>query len=255
MSPITHTVRVRLPSGQAHYAVLLEDAVDILSAAPWHGGTPTGARHAVADVTRLAPVEPRMIFGIGKNYRLHAAEMGGEVPPEPLVFTKLPTSVVGPGETVLLPPESTRVDYEGELGVVIGRRVRRARVEDALDAVFGLTALCDVTARDLQARDSQWTRAKGFDTFCPVGPAVVTGLDPHALAIRLLVDGELRQHGHTRDMMFDVARLVAHLSSFCTLEPGDLIATGTPEGVGPLAAGNHVVVSIEGIGDLAFHVA
>lgn len=208
----------------------------------------------MSDAVLLCPVEPSKILGIGKNYRAHAAEMGGEVPREPLVFSKLPSALIGPAKTVRLPAESVRVDYEAELGVVIGRRTRRVAVANALECIFGYTVICDVTARDLQLSDGQWTRAKGFDTFCPVGPCVVQGIDVSSLELSLTVHGERRQHGNTRDMVFDVATLVSYLSTFTTLEPGDLIATGTPEGVGPLAEGDRVTVAIESVGELDFVV-
>lgn len=203
---------------------------------------------------RLSPAPPSKIVCIGRNYRAHAQELGNEVPKEPLLFLKPPSSLLEPGGTLYLPPESERVEHEAELGVVIGRRGRRIPRERALEHVFGYSVACDVTARDLQKKDGQWTRAKGFDGFCPVGPEVVSGLDPSGLSIRLRVNGDLRQDGNTRDMVFDVASLIAHVSSVMTLEPGDLILTGTPEGVGPLAAGDRVEVEIEGIGLLRFGV-
>jgi 2-keto-4-pentenoate hydratase/2-oxohepta-3-ene-1,7-dioic acid hydratase in catechol pathway len=226
----------------------------LLDAAPWANGHETGVTIPATAARLSHPVDGAAIFGIGKNYRAHASEMGGDVPTEPLVFTKATSSLLAPGGAVLLPAESARVDYEGELGVVIGKRCRRVSVEEAMSFVFGLTIVCDVTARDLQKKDGQWTRAKGFDTFCPVGPHVVTGVDPANLALSLKVNGTTKQEGSTRDMVFDVARLVAHVSSFVTLSPGDLIATGTPEGVGPLAAGDAVEVTIEHLGALVFSV-
>jgi 2-keto-4-pentenoate hydratase/2-oxohepta-3-ene-1,7-dioic acid hydratase in catechol pathway len=227
----------------------------LLAGPPWSGGLPTGHTVALEGAHFACPVIPPKIFGIGKNYRAHANEMGGAVPEEPLVFAKATSSLLAEGGTVLLPNESERVDYEGELGVVIGLRCRRVPKERALDHVFGYIVVCDVTARDLQSRDGQWTRAKSFDTFCPVGSVVVTGVDPAALDLRLTVNGKERQHASTRDMVFGVAELVAHVSSFVTLEPGDLILTGTPEGVGRLAPGDDVEVTIEEIGTLQFRVA
>jgi len=226
----------------------------LLDAAPWHGGRETD-EILNADANAVAcPVEPRTIFGIGKNYRAHAAEMNGAVPAEPLVFTKAVASLVPPGGTVILPKESARVDYEAELGVVIGATCRRVSVERAAEFVFGYTALCDVTARDFQAKDGQWTRAKGYDTFCPVGPVIVRGIDPAKLSITLRRNGRLCQNASTADMVFDVPHLVSFISSFTTLAPGDLIATGTPEGVGPLEGGDHVEISISHIGELTFDV-
>lgn len=226
----------------------------MLDAPPWAGGRPTGEILPIDALQPLCPVEPSKILGIGRNYRDHAAEMGGEVPREPLVFLKPPSSLLATGGTVLLPPESHRVDYEGELGVVIGKRCRRITAEHALDHVFGYTIVCDVTARDLQSRDGQWARAKGFDTFCPVGPTVVSGIPPHELDITVRVGGAVRQAGNTRDMIFDVPALIAHLSAAMTLVPGDLVTTGTPAGVGPLAAGDRVSVEVSAIGTLAFDV-
>jgi 2-keto-4-pentenoate hydratase/2-oxohepta-3-ene-1,7-dioic acid hydratase in catechol pathway len=213
-----------------------------------------GAELELGSVRLLEPVSPSKILCIGKNYRKHAAEMGGSVPEEPLVFMKPPSSLLAPGETVLLPAVSERVDYEAELGVVIGRRGRNVSVDDALDHVFGYTALCDVTARDLQARDDQWTRAKGFDTFCPTGPVLVTSLDPTKLKIRLWQNDTLRQDGETADLVFSVRELIAYLSGIMTLEPGDLIATGTPDGVGPLHAGDAIRIEIDGVLPLQFRV-
>lgn len=201
-----------------------------------------------------APVRPSKIICVGRNYAAHAKELGNEVPSEPLLFLKPPSSVVGPGEAVVIPKESTRVEHEAELGVVIGRRVRRVSRENAMEAVYGYTCVCDVTARDLQKKDAQWTRAKGFDTFCPVGPWIETELDPSNLLVTCVVDGTVRQSGRTSQMMFDVATLISYASSIMTLEPGDLLVTGTPEGVGPLVAGNRVVISVEGIGELGIGV-
>jgi 2-keto-4-pentenoate hydratase/2-oxohepta-3-ene-1,7-dioic acid hydratase in catechol pathway len=231
------------------------DTARFLSGAPWAGGATTGEEAPLSSLRLSCPVAPAKIFGIGKNYRAHASEMGGEVPTEPLVFAKASTSILGPEGTVLLPEESIHVAYEGELGVVIGKSCRRVPVDRALDYVFGLTAVCDVTARDLQLKDGQWTRAKGFDTFCPTGPLVVTGVDPSDLELKTIINGTVRQRASTAQMVFDVARIVAHVSGFATLEPGDLIATGTPEGVGPLEPGDQVEVTIAEVGSLRFGVA
>jgi 2-keto-4-pentenoate hydratase/2-oxohepta-3-ene-1,7-dioic acid hydratase in catechol pathway len=201
-----------------------------------------------------APVRPSKIVCIGRNYAAHAKELGHDLPREPLLFLKAPSSIIGPGEAVVLPPESERVEHEAELGVVIGRRARRVAREHALAAVYGYTCVCDVTARDLQKKDGQWTRAKGFDSFCPVGPWIETELDPSDVSVACTVDGAPRQAGRTSQMIFDVATLIAYVSNVMTLEPGDLLVTGTPEGVGPLAAGNRLVVTIEGIGELGVGV-
>jgi 2-keto-4-pentenoate hydratase/2-oxohepta-3-ene-1,7-dioic acid hydratase in catechol pathway len=171
------------------------------------------------------------------------------------MFLKPPSSLADPGAPVLLPPESARVDYEGELCVVIGKKCRRLTAAQAPSAIFGYSIACDVTARDLQKSDAQWTRGKGFDTFCPLGPYVVSGIDASNLELELSINGQRRQHGKTSDMIFDLATLVAYASSVMTLEPGDLILTGTPEGVGPLDHGDRVTIRIERVGELSFPVA
>jgi len=212
----------------------------------------TGATHLVEDVRLLAPVIPRSkVIGIGRNYADHAAEMGGAVPDEPLMFLVPNTAVVGPDDPVVLPQQSTEVHYEGELAVVIGRMSKDLEPEDALGVVFGYTCANDVTARDLQRSDGQWARAKGFDTFCPLGPWVETDLDPGALRVVTRLDGKVVQDGTTTDMLHGVAALVSHASKAFTLLPGDVILTGTPAGVGPMEAGQRVEVEIEGIGVLA----
>jgi 2-keto-4-pentenoate hydratase/2-oxohepta-3-ene-1,7-dioic acid hydratase in catechol pathway len=203
----------------------------------------------------LAPVSPGKVVCIGRNYAAHAAELGHDVPPRPLVFLKAPSSVIGPGESIRLPPDSQRVEHEAELAIVIGRRCRHLRPEDALSAVFGFTCLNDVTARDLQRADKQFARGKGFDTFCPIGPWIETELDWRDLRVTCAVvrggGSTLRQDGRTSLMMFDVPTLLATVSRVMTLEPGDVLATGTPAGVGPLEAGDVVEVAIEGIGRLS----
>lgn len=192
------------------------------------------------------------ILCVGRNYTEHIKELGHEVPAEPTIFSKPPSSLLAPGGAIVRPRLSQRVDYEGELAFLIGRRCHRMKdSEHAADYILGYTALNDVTTRDLQKSDGQWTRAKGFDTFCPFGPLINTELDlASGLSIVTRVNGEIRQNGNTRDMIFDLDRILRHISAFCTLLPGDLIATGTPEGVGPLLAGDVVEVSIAGIGTL-----
>ena len=200
----------------------------------------------------LAPVTPSKIVCVGRNYREHVKEMGSELPSEPLIFLKPPSSLLAPGGVVRMPVASARVDYEGELALVIARRVRNLKPQAWRSAVRGLTLANDVTARDLQAKDDQWTRAKGFDTFCPAGPLVSDELDLEAgLTIETRVNGELRQRGSTLDFIFPIPALLAHITSIMTLEPGDLILTGTPSGIGPLQAGDRVEVSIPGLGVLA----
>lgn len=212
----------------------------------------TGRTYAVDDVRLLAPVIPRSkVIGIGKNYHDHAAEMGGEAPAEPLMFLVPNTAVVGPGDPVVLPPQTSNVHYEGELAVVIGRMCKDVAPEDAAKVIFGYTCANDVTARDLQKSDGQWSRAKGFDTFCPLGPWIETDLDPMNQTLVTRRDGEVVQDGTTADMVHGVAELIAHASAAFTLLPGDVILTGTPAGVGPVVAGQRVEVEIGDIGVLA----
>jgi 2-keto-4-pentenoate hydratase/2-oxohepta-3-ene-1,7-dioic acid hydratase in catechol pathway len=216
------------------------------------GFEPTGTRIPIADVALLAPVIPRSkVVAIGRNYRAHAEELGNDVPAEPLMFLKPNTAVIGPGDVIVRPSQSERVDFEGELVVVIGRIAKNVPVEKALDVVFGYTVGNDVTARDLQRSDGQWSRAKGFDTFCPLGPVIETEFDP-ASAARVVtrVNGDERQSAPLTDLMFPIAELIAYASSVFTLLPGDVIMTGTPAGVGPLVAGDEVEVEVEGIGVL-----
>jgi len=223
-----------------------------LSDAPWHGGRET--REVVSAPRWLAPCVPGKIVCVGRNYAAHAKELGNEVPKEPLLFFKPPSSVIGPGAVVALPRESERVEYEAEVAVVIGQRLRRASEAQAQAAVFGYTAACDVTARDLQKKDAQWTRAKGFDTFCPLGPWIVSGGDVPETVV-LSVNGVEKQNGRTADMVFPVPALLAYISQAMTLEPGDVVLTGTPEGVGPLCDGDAVTVLVGGVGSLIFTCA
>lgn len=202
----------------------------------------------------MPPAMPTKIVCVGVNYRTHAHEMGHELPVEPIIFLKPPTAMNAPGGEVLLPPGVGRVDYEGELAVVIGRRAHRVAPEDALAHVLGYTCANDVTARDLQRRDGQWTRAKGFDGFCPLGPWVETDLDPSDLLIETYLNGRRVQSARTSDMIFDVPTLVSFISGVMTLLPGDIVLTGTPSGVGELSTGDEVEVRIEGIGTLSSRV-
>jgi 2-keto-4-pentenoate hydratase/2-oxohepta-3-ene-1,7-dioic acid hydratase in catechol pathway len=199
----------------------------------------------------LAPVLPGKIIAVGLNYRDHAQEMGHALPTNPILFMKPSTTVIGPGETIVYPGQSSRVDFEAELGVVISRRCRNVRAGQARDVILGYTCFNDVTARDLQATDGQWTRAKSFDTFAPVGPWIVTDIDdPHTLAISSRLNGELKQSSSTSNLIFSVFELIEFISSVMTLEKGDVIATGTPSGIGPMNRGDEIQVEIEGIGTL-----
>lgn len=248
---------VRIPwEGQAIQA-LLTDEGGLHEIAAWRDGRPVAGRRlgSAGEFRLLAPCVPTKVLAVGLNYAAHAAEAGMEVPEEPLFFLKPPSAVIGPGETIVHPKLSQRVDYEAELAVVIGRRARRVAREEALDYVLGYTCGLDVTARDLQRTDGQWTRAKGFDTFCPLGPWIVPGLDPHDLLVECRVNGQVRQRARTSDLIFPVEDLLHRASLVMTLEPGDVLLTGTPSGVGPLQPGDEVEVEIEGIGVLRNVVA
>ncbi len=231
-----------------------------LTGDPLYAGIqPAGPEHRAADVRLLAPVIPRSkVVAVGRNYAAHAAELGSEVPDEPMIFLKPNTSVIGPGDDIVYPPQSADVHYEGELAVVIGRICKDVPAERAAEVIFGYTIANDVTARDLQRKDGRFSRAKGFDTFCPLGPWITTGIEPgrfaDGVAIQTHLDGDLVQDGTTADMVYDIPTLIAHASAIMTLLPGDVILTGTPEGVGPLHAGNEIEVSVAGLGALTNQV-
>jgi len=231
------------------WARLSDDGAHLLDGAPWLGGRETGA---VVETYRLGvPVAPSKIICVGRNYRAHAEELGNAVPDRPLLFLKPPSALLPTEGLIVHPEESQRVDFEGEVALVVGKRARQITAEEAPQHLFGITCANDVTARDLQRADSQFTRGKGFDSFCPCGPWIETDLPPlNEINLRTEVDGELRQHGSTSAMIFGIAFLVAYISKIMTLEPGDLILTGTPEGVGPLGAGQVVDVTVEGVGTL-----
>lgn len=262
MSPPARLARFA-DDGRVFYALLEgDDLIREIRDDPFQDGSrdaaarleAAGESRSIAGLRWLVPCVPSKIVGVGRNYRDHAAELGHVVPAAPLLFLKPPSSILPHGGLIRLPEESRRVDFEGELAAVIGRTARAVPEERALDHVLGYTCLNDVTARDLQASDVQFTRAKGFDTFCPVGPCVALGLDPDALVVETFVNGALRQSAPASGMIFGVARLVCFISRVMTLLPGDLIATGTPEGVGPLSPSDEVTVAIEGIGLLTNRV-
>jgi 2-keto-4-pentenoate hydratase/2-oxohepta-3-ene-1,7-dioic acid hydratase in catechol pathway len=232
------------------WGVVEGQAVRALTAEPWAGGLPEGKPIGLSEVVLLAPVRPSKVVCIGRNYLAHARELGNEVPAQPLIFLKPSTAVVGPQEAIVCPPQSKDVQHEAELGVVLGQALTRASAAEAKQAVFGWTCLNDVTARDIQREEKQFTRAKGFDTFCPVGPVVETNLDPTELTVICRVNGVERQRGYTRDMAFDPYAILAFISGVMTLLPGDVVATGTPEGVGRIDRGDWVEVEIPGIGVL-----
>jgi len=238
---------------------LRDDTCLELDAAPWHGGRPTGHRWERAAVTLLAPVQPSKIVCVGLNYHEHVAESAtvlpgstpGTPPAEPLLFLKPPSALNGAGSPIRLPPESQEVHHEAEVGLVIGERLTRASEAEAAKAIFAVTCFNDVTARDIQKREVQHTRGKGFDTFACAGPWMVTGLSPNDLRVQARVNGVTKQDGRTNDMVFPPARLVSFISHAMTLMPGDLISTGTPSGVGPIKAGDTVEIEIEGVGVLS----
>ena len=213
-------------------------------------GEPASDSIAISDADLLAPVAPPKIVAVGRNYAEHARELGNEAPSEPIIFLKPPSAVLAPNGTIVRPLQSQRVDFEGELAIVIGKTARNVPAAAWRSVVLGFTCANDVTARDLQKKDVQFTRGKSFDTFCPLGPCIETELDPSALALRTRVNGQTKQDGNTRDMVFDCAFIIEFVTSVMTLQPGDVILTGTPAGVGPLASGDRVEVEIEGIGVL-----
>ncbi len=239
-------------AGKVSFGTLEGDRINLYEGEKTRDSRPAGKTVGFGEIELLTPVTPGKIIGIGRNYAEHARELGNEPPDaEPLIFLKPPSSILPPGKVIMRPAISQRVDHEGELGVVIGRPARNLdRNENPLGYVFGYCCVNDVTARDLQKKDVQFTRAKGFDTFCPFGPWIETDLDPVGLTVETRVNGQVRQRGNTKDMIFPVAALVRYLAGIMTLFPGDLIATGTPAGVGPLSAGDVVEIEVEGVGIL-----
>lgn len=240
-------------SGEPRFGIVDGDELVVLQGDPLFSGfDTTDERVPLEEVRLLAPVIPRSkIVCVGRNYAAHAAEMGNDVPAEPLLFLKPNTAIVGPGEVIQLPPVGGRFEHEAELAIVIGRIAKRVKAEDYADYVFGYTIANDFTARDIQSSDGQWARSKGFDTFCPIGPVIETELDFGALEITSQVDGEDRQQGNTRDLVHSIPELVAYASEVWTLLPGDLILTGTPAGEKGVTDGQVVSITIEGIGTLA----
>jgi len=239
--------------GRTGYGILEGENISVLWGAPYDGGleNTTGEGMSLPEVTLLAPCEPTKIVALGLNYRDHAAEFGRPIPDEPLLFMKPSTAVIGPDEDIVFPAMSRRVDYEAELAVVIGRTCRHVKEEDFRNYVLGYTCINDVTARDLQKKDGQFTRSKSFDTFAPLGPWIETAIpDPDNLMVEAYLNGERRQHSSTANMVFPVAALVSFISRIMTLRPGDVIATGTPAGIGPMAPGDVVEIRVEGIGRL-----
>jgi 2-keto-4-pentenoate hydratase/2-oxohepta-3-ene-1,7-dioic acid hydratase in catechol pathway len=243
-------------NGEVSFGLVGDDeSIAAIAAHPFGEIQLTGDRFPLADVRLLAPMLPSKVIAVGKNYADHAREMGGEAPAEPLIFSKPSTAVIGPTEAIAYPQKlSSRVDYEGELAIVIGRLCRDVPAARAVDVIFGYTCANDVTARDLQKRDVQYTRAKGFDTFCPLGPWITTDVDPSDLRIQTLLNGEVKQDSRTSKMIHSIPTLIEYVSQVMTLLPGDVILTGTPEGVGPMEIGDEVSVTIESIGTLSNRV-
>jgi 2-keto-4-pentenoate hydratase/2-oxohepta-3-ene-1,7-dioic acid hydratase in catechol pathway len=236
--------------GRDLYGLVEGLEVRALTAEPWAGGLPEGPTLRLSEVTLLAPVQPSKVVAVGRNYRAHAREMGQEAPKEPLLFIKPSTAVIGPQAEIRLPEVSSEVHHESELACVIGRALTRASPAEARRGIFGWTCLNDVTARDIQRSEQHFTRAKSYDTFCPIGPVVETALDPAEAVVSCRVNGEQRQHGFAKDMTFDPFALVSFISQVMTLLPGDVVTTGTPEGVGPIRRGDWVEVEVSGVGVL-----
>jgi 2-keto-4-pentenoate hydratase/2-oxohepta-3-ene-1,7-dioic acid hydratase in catechol pathway len=243
-------IRYKLNNQSPQFGWLLEDKIGPIQGMNFGAFQREEAKIPLASATLLPPTTPSKIVCVGRNYAAHAKEHGAEVPTVPLIFLKPPSSLIGHQQKIELPPQSQQVEHEAELAVVIGKSGRWVTPENALEYVFGYTIANDVTARDLQRSDGQWTRAKGFDTFCPVGPWIETEFDPADAVITCLLNGQMRQMASTRDMIFTVQQLIAFVSSVMTLEPGDLLLTGTPAGVSPLNPGDTVEVTIEGLGTL-----
>lgn len=243
--------------GAENFGVLEDTDLVMARMGPSGGWENQDRRVKLSDVKLLPPVSPTKVVALGLNYRDHAREMGMAIPEEPIIFLKPSTSVIGPGDSVIYPGGGItgRVDYEAELGIVIGRQCRNVKASDAHEVILGYTCVNDVTARDLQARDGQWSRAKGFDTFCPIGPCLETDLDTADLEVKTVLNGKTVQQSSTRELIFDVPRIVEMISRVMTLMPGDVIATGTPPGVGPMNPGDTVTVSVEGVGKLTNKVA
>jgi len=239
-----------------HWGVIEGELVRLLAEPPWRSIERLGGAMPLATAKLLPPCEPTKIVAVGLNFRAHAAEMGSSLPTEPILFLKAPSALLPPGGAVVLPKQSSRVEYEGELALVIGRTAAHVPAAHALEHVLGYTCLDDVSARDIQKREKIYARAKGFDTFCPVGPWLETEIaDPQRLDIELRLNGERKQHGNSSDMIFSIADVIAFISDIMTLFPGDLITTGTPPGVGQLTSGDRVEVEIAGIGTLRHTVA
>jgi len=240
--------------GKVKYGILRDQSIKVLEGKPFRSIKPAESRYRLNQVRLLAPCLPSKVVALGLNYRAHAEEGGAALPKNPLIFIKPSTSVIGPEDNIVYPPSSTRVDYEGELGVVMKKRTWQVSIEDSLDYVLGYVCLNDVTARDHQRSDVQWARAKGFDTFAPIGPCIETELDLGSAIVETYLNGYLKQRGNTSDLLFSVPEQISFISHVMTLLPGDVIATGTPSGIGPMQPGDVIEIRIEGIGTLRNYV-
>jgi len=240
---------------KVRHGILAGESIQEIQDGPFRSIKPTDQYHRLSKVKLLSPCTPSKIVALGLNYHNHAREINAPVPDAPLIFLKPSTAVIGPEDNIIYPPASSRVDYEGELAVVIKKPVWRVSIEDALDYVLGYTCFNDITARDLQGRDGQWTRAKGFDTFAAVGPCIETELDAGNATLETYLNGKLKQEGNTSDLIYTIPELINFISNVMSLLPGDIIATGTPNGIGPMYPGDTVEVKIESIGTLRNHVA
>lgn len=251
---MTFIARLSL-NGNVKWGLVKGDTVVVLKGDIWSGVKDDfEAELPLSEVKLLSPTSPTKIVALGLNYKDHAEETGFPIPKEPLIFLKPPSAVIGNGDTILIPKGIGRVDYEAELAIVIGKKCKNVTKQEAPNYILGYTCFNDVTARSLQGKDGQWTRSKSFDTFAPIGPWISTEVDPLDLSIKLYLNGELRQNSRTSKMIFNVYEIVSFVSSIMTLEPGDIIATGTPSGIGPIKDGDEVIVEIEGIGRLVNYV-
>ena len=240
--------------GKTRYGVIKGQSIQVIKGKPFRNIEPTGESFRLNQVKLLAPVLPSKIVAMGLNYKKHAEEVKLPLPKEPLIFLKPPSSVIGPEDDIVYPPSSTRIDFEGELAIIIKKRARQVSKEASLDYVLGYTCLNDVSARDHQRDDGQWTRSKGFDTFCPLGPCIETDLDPDKVMLETWLNGEIKQHSSTDDLLFPIREQISFISHVMTLLPGDVIATGTPSGIGAMKPGDSVEIKIEGIGTLRNNV-
>jgi len=247
-------LRYQSQTGEAHTGWILDDQIGLIHGDIFNQFQRGEATIPLSSVKLLPPVIPGKIICVGRNYAAHAEEHGAEVPEIPLIFFKPPSSIIGTGDNIIIPPQSNQIEHEAELVVVIGKRGRWIDADHVFDHILGFTIANDVTARDLQRSDYQWTRAKGFDTFCPLGPWIETEFDPADAMVTCNVNGNMRQMASTRDMVFTIRQLIAFTSSIMTLEPGDILLTGTPSGVGKIEPGDEIEISIDGIGTLKNNV-